>query len=73
MLVNEVDIISVNEKAPNLPVARIYWETKPNLKTVVKKWIKEGGGHHSVVSMGINKDQIIDLAKMFDIQLAIID
>lgn len=73
MLVNEVDIISVNEKAPNLPVARIYWETKPNLKTVVKKWIKEGGGHHSVVSMGINKDQIIDLAKMFEIQLAIID
>lgn len=73
MLVNEVDIISVNEEAPNLPVARIYWETKPNLKTVVKKWIKEGGGHHSVVSMGINKDQIIDLAKMFEIQLAIID
>lgn len=73
MLVNEVDIISVDEEAPNLPVARIYWETKPNLKTVVKKWIKEGGGHHSVVSMGINKDQIIDLAKMFDIQLAIID
>lgn len=73
MLVNEVDIISVDEKAPNLPVARIYWETKPNLKTVVKKWIKEGGGHHSVVSMGISKDQIIDLAKMFEIQLAIID
>lgn len=73
MLVNEVDIISVDEEAPNLPVARIYWETKPNLKTVVKKWIKEGGGHHSVVSMGINKDQIIDLAKMFDIQLTIID
>lgn len=73
MLVNEVDIISVDEEAPNLPVARIYWETKPNLKTVVKKWIKEGGGHHSVVSMGINKDQIIDLAKMFEIQLAIID
>lgn len=73
MLVNEVDIISVDEEAPNLPVARIYWETKPNLKTVVKKWIKEGGGHHSVASMGINKDQIIDLAKMFEIQLAIID
>lgn len=73
MLVNEVDIISVNEEAPNLPVARIYWEAKPNLETVVKKWIKEGGGHHSVVSMGINKEQIIDLAKMFGIQLAIID
>ncbi len=72
LLINEVEIIKPEEKAPNLPVARVYWKVKPDLETGVTRWIEEGGGHHSVVSMGLCEEQIINLAKMFDLKHVVI-
>ena len=69
VITNEVEIFTPEEKAPNLPVARVYWRAKPDLTTSVTRWIEEGGGHHSVVSMNVDMDQISDLFKMFGVDL----
>ena len=65
VITNSVEIVSPGEKAPNLPVARVYWKPNPDLETVVSRWIEEGGGHHSVVSMGLTLEQVRDLFRMF--------
>lgn len=58
MLINEIIAHTPETEAPNLPVARVIWEVKPNFKDGVHKWIKEGGGHHTVLSLALSVDQI---------------
>lgn len=72
LLINEVEVIKPEEDSPNLPVGRVYWKVKPSLEKGVTKWIEEGGGHHSVVSLNLCEEQIVDLAKMFDLNYVII-
>lgn len=68
VITNSVEIDSPNESAPNLPVARVYWKPNPDLETAVSRWIEEGGGHHSVVSMGLTLEQVRDLFIMFGVE-----
>ncbi|MDO5026900.1 MAG: L-arabinose isomerase [Tissierellia bacterium] len=72
LLISDVEVVRPEEKAPNLPVARVYWKLRPDLETGVTRWIEEGGGHHSVVSMELCEEQIVDLAKMFELKHIII-
>ncbi|MGC6769357.1 L-arabinose isomerase [Enterococcus sp. LJL51] len=72
LLINEVELFEPTEAAPNLPVARILWEVKPNFQDGVKAWIEAGGGHHTVVSLNLTTDQIVTWAKMVDLDYVLI-
>ncbi len=73
LLINEIEAFEPEEEAPNLPVARVLWKVKPNFKEGVKKWIENGGGHHTVASLNLNKDQLIDWAKMVGVEIIVIN
>lgn len=73
LLVNEVILFEPIESAPQLPVARILWQIKPNFSEGVEKWLTAGGGHHTVVSLNITTEQILMLAKLFDLDVVLIN
>lgn len=72
LLINEVSAFEPTEAAPNLPVARVLWEPKPNFQEGVKTWIENGGGHHTVVSLNLTSDQIITWAKLVALDFVLI-
>lgn len=72
LLINEVSLFEPTVSAPNLPVARVLWEVKPNLQEGVKAWIENGGGHHTVVSLNVTTDQMITYAKLTDLDYVVI-
>ncbi|WP_210139380.1 L-arabinose isomerase [Staphylococcus sp. GDY8P120P] len=72
-IINEIEAKSLTEPAPYLPVARVLWEVKPSLKKGVKQWIKEGGGHHTVLSLKLTTEQIEMLLNMFDTEYVLIN
>ncbi|SUM37642.1 L-arabinose isomerase [Mammaliicoccus fleurettii] len=73
MLINEVESFVPEEEAPNLPVARVIWKVKPDFKNGIKEWIKQGGGHHTVISLSLTKDQVITLATLFNLEYVLIN
>ena len=72
LLVNEVVAFEPTEAAPNLPVARVLWEVKPNFHEGIRAWIEAGGGHHTVVSLSLSTDQILAWAKLVGLEVALI-
>ncbi|MBC1489923.1 L-arabinose isomerase [Listeria sp. FSL L7-1485] len=68
LLINEVDAFEPTEAAPNLPVARVMWQPKPNFHEGVQSWIETGGGHHTVISLNLTSDQIETWAKLVDLE-----
>ena len=72
LLVNEVLAFEPTEAAPNLPVARVLWEVKPNFHDSIRAWIEAGGGHHTVVSLSLSTDQILAWAKLVGLEVALI-
>ena len=53
---------------PNLPVARVMLQAKPDLTTGVECWITAGGAHHTVLSYDVTAGQMRDWARMMDIE-----
>lgn len=72
LLVNEISAFEPTVPAPKLPVARVLWKVKPNFHEGVRTWIENGGGHHTVASLNLTTDQIVTLAKMFDVETVVI-
>ena len=72
LLINDVELFTPDTPAPKLPVARVMWNVKPDFHSGVTKWIEEGGGHHTVVSLDADSRQMIDLAKMFKLDYVLI-
>lgn len=72
LLINEVECFEPTEAAPALPVARVLWKVKPTFKEGVHAWIETGGGHHTVVSLALTTDQIIDWAKLVGLEYTVI-
>jgi len=72
LLINEISAFEPTVPAPNLPVARVLWEVKPNFQDGVRAWIENGGGHHTVVSLNLTTDQIITYAKLVDLEYVVI-
>lgn len=72
LLINEVEAFEPTTEAPNLPVARVLWKTKPNFHEGVHSWIQEGGGHHTVVSLNLTTDQIETWAKLVELETVVI-
>ncbi|HFM6675154.1 TPA: L-arabinose isomerase [Enterococcus faecium] len=72
LLINEVEAFEPTTEAPNLPVARVLWKTKPNFHEGVHSWIQAGGGHHTVISLNLTTDQIETWAKLVELETVVI-
>ncbi|MEP2278180.1 L-arabinose isomerase [Maribacter sp.] len=73
LVVNEVEAVKPGEDLPNLPVARVLWDAKPNLETAATAWILAGGAHHTVYCQNLNVEYMEDFADIAGIELLVID
>jgi L-arabinose isomerase len=73
LLVNEVNGVEPTHDLPNLPVARVLWEPKPDLKTAAAAWILAGGAHHTCYSQSVSTEFMDDFADIAGIELLVIN
>lgn len=73
LVVNEINAVKPTFATPNLPVAKVLWKPLPSLTAATEAWIYAGGGHHTVFSLAITKDQLYDFAEMVNIECVVID
>ncbi|RSK50314.1 L-arabinose isomerase [Hymenobacter rigui] len=73
LIVNEVEAVAPEHDLPKLPVARVLWKVKPDLKTGVAAWIHAGGAHHTGYSQNLTAEYLEDFAEMAGIEYLIID
>jgi L-arabinose isomerase len=73
MLINPVDVVLPEADLPKLPVARVVWIPKPNLKVAAAAWILAGGAHHTSFSMALTTEHLEDFAEMAGIESVMID
>lgn len=73
LLVAKLDAVRPEKALPKLPVARVLWDVKPNLKTGVAAWILAGGAHHTAFSYSASVDNMADFAEMAGVELVVID
>ncbi len=72
LLVNQVEVVDTPD-LPKLPVARVLWDPKPNLKIAATAWILAGGAHHTAFTQALTLQHITDLAEMSGIECLVID
>jgi len=72
LLVNKVDVVDTPD-LPKLPVARVLWDPKPNLKISAAAWILAGGAHHTAFTQALTLHHILDLAEMAGVECLVID
>ncbi len=73
MIVNEVEVVPPDAPLPKLPVARVVWLPKPNLKVAAAAWIYAGGAHHTGFSQAVTAKHIEDYADMAGIEYVLIN
>jgi L-arabinose isomerase len=73
MVVNPVEVVPPDEDLPKLPVARVVWVPKPDLKVGAAAWILAGGAHHSGFSQAVTAAHLEDFAEMAGIEYTLID
>jgi L-arabinose isomerase len=73
LLANEIEGVAPDQPLPNLPVARVFWTPKPDLKTAAASWIYAGGPHHMVLTQALTCEHIEDFAEMVGIECLRID
>ncbi|MBI9071133.1 MAG: hypothetical protein JEY94_06025 [Melioribacteraceae bacterium] len=73
MVVNEVDVVKPDADFPNLPVARVMWEPKPNLQIGAAAWIHSGAAHHSGFSQSVTTEFIDDWCAIAGVEIVVID
>ena len=73
MIVNTVEAVKPDHAIPNLPVARVFWKPRPNLKTACTAWIHAGGAHHTCFSQNLSVECLEDFATMAGIEFVLID
>jgi L-arabinose isomerase len=72
MVANKVNVVEI-PSLPNLPVARVAWKPKPDLKKAAEAWIHAGGAHHTAFSMAIDDEYLENLAEMAGTEFLLID
>jgi L-arabinose isomerase len=72
MIVNELDVVPPDAPLPNLPVARVVWVPKPDLKTAAAAWILAGGAHHAGFSQAITAAHLEDFADIAGLEFLLI-
>jgi len=73
LIVNEIEAIRPMMDMPNLPVARVLWKPSPNLTDSTESWIIAGGAHHTVFSLSVRTEQLIDWAEMIGMECVVIN
>jgi L-arabinose isomerase len=73
LLVNEVDAVEPRQAMPKLPVARVLWRVRPNLKDGVEAWIRAGGAHHTGFSYAVTAEHLLDFAEMAGLECVVIN
>jgi len=73
MIVNKVEVVPPDAPLPKLPVARVVWIPKPNLKGAAAAWILAGGAHHTGFSQSVTAEHLEDFASMAGIEYLLID
>ena len=73
LIVNTVDVVPPDAPLPKLPVARVMWVPKPNLKIGAAAWILAGGAHHTGFSMALTTEHLEDFADMAGLEFVLID
>jgi len=73
LIVNEVEAVAPEADLPNLPVARVLWDAKPNLEIAATSWILAGGAHHTVYTQALTTEFLEDFADIAGIELLVID
>ena len=68
LIIQDIFCVKPIMNMPNLPVARVMWQSMPNLTDGVELWITAGGAHHTVLSYDVTARQMKDWAKMMDIE-----
>jgi L-arabinose isomerase len=72
MLVNEVDAVQPDKPMNKLPVARVVWIPRPNLKIAAAAWIMAGGAHHTGFSQSVTREHLEDFASMAGMEFLVI-
>ena len=73
LIVNEVEAVAPAQDLPNLPVARVLWQVKPDLATGVAAWLLAGGAHHTGYSQCLTAEYLEDFAEIAGIEFVLID
>jgi L-arabinose isomerase len=73
MIVNPCEVVPPDAPLPKLPVARVVWIPKPDLKIAAAAWILAGGAHHTGFSTAITSEYLEDFTEMADIEYVLID
>jgi L-arabinose isomerase len=73
MLVNPVEVVPPDAPLPKLPVARVVWVPKPNLKVGAAAWILSGGAHHTSFSQSLSAQHLEDFAEIAGMECVVID
>jgi L-arabinose isomerase len=73
LLVSKVEAMAPQADLPKLPVARVLWEVKPDLKTGAAAWIQAGGAHHTGFSYSVSAADMEALAAMAGVEFLLID
>jgi L-arabinose isomerase len=73
MVVNEVDVVEPDQPLSKLPVARVVWIPRPDLRTAAGAWILAGGAHHTSFSQSVTAEHLEDFAEMADVEFLLID
>ncbi len=73
MVVNTVEAVTPDAELPALPVARVLWRPRPDLKTAAAAWILAGGAHHTAYSRAVSISQLEDFADIMGIECVVID
>jgi len=68
LIVQEVECVKPIMEMPNLPVARVMWKIRPNLREGIRQWITAGGAHHTVLTYDATAEMLEDWAEMMDIE-----
>ena len=72
-ILNEVNAVLIENKLPNLPVARVLWMPQPSLEIAASAWMKAGGAHHTVYTQALDTEVIQDFATLAGVELICID
>jgi len=73
LIVNEVLVVPPEKPLPKLPVARVLWIPKPDLKIAAHAWILAGGAHHTGFSKALSSEHLEDFAEIADIEFLLIN
>jgi len=68
LIAQEIECVKPIMEMPNLPVARVMWKIKPNLREGIRQWIIAGGAHHTVLTYDATAAMLEDWAEMMDIE-----